>query len=185
MIRDDITDADVRMVLAVIGVRYPDSGATANLVREALQDGVWPIDEYRAIAALAEQEARALESLTFTCFRLANVARCLRWHPAGLGSWSPSDWCTAVMGELGELASLLKMRNRERDGLVGNKFSPSDQQIADELADVVTYLDLLAAALGVDLGRAVVEKFNAVSARNGFPDRLPVSALVSAGGGNG
>jgi len=110
--------------------------------------------------------------LTFAAFRAANVARCLKWHPQGIESWSPSDWLTALAGELGELASLLKMRNRERDGLPGNKFSPTDKQVADEIADVLTYLDLLAAALGVDLGRAAVEKFNEVSERVGFPDRI-------------
>lgn len=111
-------------------------------------------------------------ALTFDAFRAANVARCLKWHPQGIESWSPSDWLTAVAGELGELASLLKMRNRERDGLPGNKFSPSDKQVADEVADVMTYLDLLAYVLGVDLGRAAAEKFNEVSQRVGFPDRL-------------
>lgn len=118
-------------------------------------------------------ELLADDELTFNQFRAANVARCLKWHPAGIESWSPSDWMTAVTGELGELASLLKMRNRERDGLPGNKFSPTNKQVADELADVLTYLDLLAAALGVNLGAAAVEKFNEVSARVGFPDRLP------------
>ena len=115
-------------------------------------------------------------ALTFAAFRAANVARCVKWHPAGIESWSPSDWLTAVTGELGELASLLKMRNRERDGLPGNKFSPTDKQVADELADVLTYLDLLAAMLGIDLGRAAVEKFNEVSARVGFPDRIDLGA---------
>jgi NTP pyrophosphatase (non-canonical NTP hydrolase) len=110
--------------------------------------------------------------LTFAAFRAANVARCVKWHPLGIESWSPSDWLTAVTGELGELASLLKMRNRERDGLPGNKFSPSQKQVADEIADVLTYLDLLAAAMGVDLGRAATEKFNEISIRVGFPDRI-------------
>ena len=112
------------------------------------------------------------KQLTFAEFREANVDRCLKWHPQGLKSWSPSDWLTAVTGELGELASLLKMRNRERDGIPGNKFSPSDKQVADELADVLTYLDLLAAALDIDLGRAAATKFNEVSERVGFPDRI-------------
>jgi NTP pyrophosphatase (non-canonical NTP hydrolase) len=112
-------------------------------------------------------------SLTFDAFREANVTRCRKWHPEGIESWSPSDWLTAVTGELGELASLLKMRNRERDGLVGNKFSPTDEQIADEVADVLTYLDLLAFVLGVDMGSAAARKFNKISERNGFPDRLP------------
>lgn len=122
---------------------------------------------------LAASATQATTALTFDAFRRANVARCLKWHPAGIESWSASDWLTAVTGELGELASLLKMRNRERDGLPGNKFSPSQKQIADELADVLTYLDLLAEALGVNLGRAAVEKFNEVSERVGFPDRIP------------
>jgi NTP pyrophosphatase (non-canonical NTP hydrolase) len=115
-------------------------------------------------------------SLTFANFREANVTRCKKWHPDGIESWSSSDWITAVMGELGELASLLKMRNRERDGLVGNKFSPTDQQIADEIADTFTYLDVLAHVLGVDLGQAVAEKFNRISERSGFPDRINLPA---------
>ena len=115
------------------------------------------------------------KQLTFAEFRAANVARCIKWHPQGIESWSPSDWLTAVTGELGELASLLKMRNRERDGLPGNKFSPTDKQVADEIADMLTYLDLLAAALGVDLGFAVTQKFNEVSERVGFSDRIEMA----------
>jgi NTP pyrophosphatase (non-canonical NTP hydrolase) len=129
-----------------------------------------------AISPANDAQQPALPALTFDAFRAANVARCLKWHPEGLESWSPSDWLTAVTGELGELASLLKMRNRERDGLPGNKFSPTQKQIADELADVLTYLDLLAATLGVDLGRAAVQKFNEVSERVGFPDRIELAA---------
>jgi len=119
-----------------------------------------------------------MNDLTFSQFRKANVTRCLKWHPAGIQSWSSSDWLTAVTGELGELASLLKMRNRERDGLPGNKFSPTDKQIADEIADVLTYLDLLAASLDVDLGAAAAQKFNEVSERVGFPDRIPLQNLL-------
>lgn len=114
-------------------------------------------------------------NLTFSAFREANVARCIKWHPAGIESWSSSDWVTAIVGELGELAGLIKMRNRERDGLPGNKFSPTKEQIAKEAADVYTYLDLFCAAQGIDLGRAAAEKFNEVSARVGFPDRIDVT----------
>jgi NTP pyrophosphatase (non-canonical NTP hydrolase) len=118
--------------------------------------------------------AREAQALTFDTFREANVARCLKWHPQGIESWSPSDWVTAIVGELGEMASLIKMRNRERDGLPGNKFSPTDEQIGKEAADVFTYLDLFCAAQGIDLGRVVAAKFNEVSERVGFPDRLPL-----------
>jgi NTP pyrophosphatase (non-canonical NTP hydrolase) len=160
----------------------------AELVKSAVAEMRANADEYGEPPTLPEpspapapantvrvRAAVAGEPLTFDAFRAANIARCIKWHPAGIESWSPSDWLTAVTGELGELASLIKMRNRERDGLVGNKFSPTDQQMADEAADVLTYLDLLAYVLGVDLGRAAAEKFNRISERNGFPDRLPAA----------
>jgi NTP pyrophosphatase (non-canonical NTP hydrolase) len=142
--------------------------------------------EYRTLHALPQTDTpRSGDArLTFDAFRKANVARCVKWHPDGIASWSPSDWMTAVTGELGELASLLKMRNRERDGLAGNKFSPTQKQIADELADVLTYLDLLAEVLGVDLGAAAVEKFNEVSERVGFPDRIVLNPPADARDGD-
>lgn len=110
--------------------------------------------------------------LTFRHFSDINKARCERWHPAGIQSWSPSDWITAVAGEFGELASLIKMRNRERDGLVGNKFHPTDEMIGKEIADVVIYMDLFAQSMGIDLSTVLRKKFNEVSERNNFPERL-------------
>jgi NTP pyrophosphatase (non-canonical NTP hydrolase) len=44
--------------------------------------------------------------------------------------------------------------------------------LAEEIADTVTYADLLAAHYGIDLAAAVADKFNRVSRRQGFPDRL-------------
>lgn len=123
--------------------------------------------------AAREDEGR---SLTFSEFRRANATRCVKWHPEGIASWSASDWMTAIVGELGELASLIKMRNRERDGLPGNKFSPTDEQIANEAADVLTYLDLFCEMHGIDLGTAAARKFNEVSERVGFPDRITIAA---------
>lgn len=152
------------------------SSETASAYQIGHQAG-WEARDAAPPAAAPVAEPAAL---TFASFRAANVTRCLKWHPAGIESWSPSDWLTAVTGELGELASLLKMRNRERDGLPGNKFSPTDKMVADEIADVLTYLDLLAAALGVDLGAATVSKFNEVSERVGFPDRIPAAEPASA-----
>lgn len=120
-----------------------------------------------------------MSDLTFNEFRQANRERCLRWHPHGIESWSNSDWLVAIMGELGELASLIKMRNRERDGLTGNKFSPTDEQIEQESADVFTYLDLFCERNGIDLGMAAARKFNEVSDRCGFPDRIEVGEPVA------
>jgi hypothetical protein len=41
------------------------------------------------------------------------------------------------------------------------------RDVADELADVQIYLDLLAANLGVDLEHATISKFNEVSRKKG------------------
>jgi NTP pyrophosphatase (non-canonical NTP hydrolase) len=104
-------------------------------------------------------------SLTFDELRLANVERCeTAFHP--LDAWSPSDWAMASAGELGEACNLLKKRLRGE--------AIQDEAIGDELADTVIYLDLLAARLGIDLGEAVIRKFDVVSGRRGSPIRLGV-----------
>ena len=56
----------------------------------------------------------------------------------------------------------------------GSDWSPAQwlQAVVDELADVVIYLDILAMRLGVDLGAAVMDKFNRVSVRVGSTVRL-------------
>lgn len=98
-------------------------------------------------------------------FRNVNLARCE--DPTGFGKahasiskWSPADWMTAVVGELGELANLLKKQRR------GEDVDPQD--ICDEWADTFTYLDLLARRLAIDPEDAVMSKFNRVSDRIGW-----------------
>jgi NTP pyrophosphatase (non-canonical NTP hydrolase) len=44
--------------------------------------------------------------------------------------------------------------------------------LADELGDVLAYADLLAQHYGIELRRAVAVKFNRVSEREGFPERI-------------
>ena len=82
-----------------------------------------------------------------------------------------------MTGEVGEACNEIKKLNRLRDGLVGNK--PEDQDIAaiqaklaKELADIFGYLDLLATAADIDLEAAIRAKFNEVSDRVGFPEKL-------------
>ena len=89
-------------------------------------------------------------------------------HP--LHSWSLSDWMTATAGELGEAANLIKKLNRYRDGIKGNTLTVEElnNMLADELADVACYLDLLAQAAGFDLETIRENKFNKVSKRIGY-----------------
>ena len=118
-----------------------------------------------------------MADLNLAVLRHANLRRCGRWHPGGVHDWSLSDWGVATAGELGEALNVVKKLNRARDGLVGNAVGEAElrQALADELADVAIYLDIFAAAAGVDLAEAIVSKFNRTSEKNGFPDRLSAS----------
>lgn len=113
--------------------------------------------------------------MTFEQLRQANISRCSRWHPRGLNEWSLSDWAVATAGEMGEALNLVKKLNRERDGIVGNSLTTNElkSKLADELADVAIYLDIMAASEGIDLAQAIVTKFNRTSEKVGFPERLP------------
>jgi NTP pyrophosphatase (non-canonical NTP hydrolase) len=116
------------------------------------------------------------DGLTFNTLRSANVNRLptfknAKGEPAHSGpdgsDWSPAQWLQAVTGELGEYANLRKKYERgdidEEEFLVFAK---------EELADVVTYLDILAFRLGIDLGKAVIEKFNLISSRVKSPIKI-------------
>ena len=109
--------------------------------------------------------------LTFQELRNANMKRLPQFknkhgklaHSEPDGSdWSPAQWLQAVIGELGEYANLRK--KFERGDVDYVTFTAEARK---ELADVVTYLDILAFQLGINLDEAVRAKFNEVSARVG------------------
>lgn len=109
--------------------------------------------------------------MDFSTLRDANIRRLPQFknskgepaHSQPDGSdWSLAEWCNAVTGELGEAANLIKKVQRGDYTL-----DEARQDLADEFADIVTYLDILAMRAGVDLGEAVRNKFNLVSHRVG------------------
>lgn len=127
------------------------------------------------------------EGLTFNELRKMNLKRLphfknskgVRAHIQPDGSdWTPADWMVATLGELGEAANILK--KVRRGDLTLNEAMP---QLADELADVQIYLDIMAFQLGVDLGNATINKWNKVSQRTGSPLRL--GDLVKMGENHG
>lgn len=125
--------------------------------------------------------------LTFDALRTANVARCARWHSPGTVAWTGADWSNAMCGEAGETANVVKKLRRAETGTASARDPEPPKLLADlagEIADTIIYLDLLADHYGIDLAAAVAAKFNAVSDREGFPERLPApgpSRSVSVG----
>lgn len=109
--------------------------------------------------------------LSFRTLREANKKRLPQFknskglpaHSEPDGSdWTPAQWLQAVTGELGEYANIRKKFER------GDIDEAEFKQLAEaELADVQTYLDILAFRLGIDLGEATKRKFNQVSERVG------------------
>ena len=100
-------------------------------------------------------------------FSSVNRARCIKW----MGSKdSLQHHLIGLMEEFGELCSAIKKADRPTAD-VGNVPLDKDS-VASEIADVFIYLDLVAMHLGVDLTKAVTNKFNATSEKYGFPERL-------------
>jgi NTP pyrophosphatase (non-canonical NTP hydrolase) len=127
--------------------------------------------------------------LTFDELRAGNLARLPQFknskgekaHSEADGSdWQLSAWSNAVLGELGEVSEALSffvvlsmaLKHLGSSGNIIKKIERGDasleerrQDLADELADVQTYLDILAYRAGIDLGKATIKKWNEVSER--------------------
>ncbi len=117
--------------------------------------------------------------MIYKTLREANIARLPLFkgragqlaHSKPDGSdWKLSAWSNAVLGELGEAANLIKKIERGDMTL-----DVARMDLARELADVATYLDILAFRAGVDLEKAVEMKFNEVSDRIGVDVFLFIS----------
>src|SRR4051812_34002703 len=82
-------------------------------------------------------------NLSYRTLRKKDVQRCHDSFDDHLAKWSPNDWMTAVVGELGELANLLKKIHRGYDLTRGQTKEEMKKLLAKEWADTMLYLDLL------------------------------------------
>jgi NTP pyrophosphatase (non-canonical NTP hydrolase) len=133
-----------------------------------------------------------MPSLQFSRLREQNVARLERWHGAS-AAWTGADRGNSMAGEGGEameaafaiiqfgirvgiVANTIKKIRRHETGLGTSYNTPEllelKARLGEEAADVVIYADLLTHHYDIDLGLAVIDKFNKVSIGNGFPERL-------------
>lgn len=136
-------------------------------------------------------------SLDLAELRARNVSRLRRWHGDN-DDWTLADWSNAMCGEAGEAANVVKKIRRTESALWDKQKYPGDgasahakladlsaddaraalvEGLANELADIVCYADLLALHAGIDLAAAVIAKFNRVSAAQDFPERLGEASL--------
>jgi NTP pyrophosphatase (non-canonical NTP hydrolase) len=146
-------------------------------ILRATQDGIYtPREVWQAFRKQRLDTLMPLDlapiNLSFAQLRRANRARLPHFknrngnpaHSTPDGSdWCLAQWCNAVTGELGEAANIIKKIERGDFTL-----EQSRDSLARELADAVTYIDILAFRAGIDLGAATAEKWNEVSLRVGY-----------------
>jgi len=108
------------------------------------------------------------QGLTFGEFGKANRERCE--SPSGFGraldSTNIDSWGLAICGEAGEIAdTLYAIGHNPKKGL-------TLADVLDEVADVVSYCDLMAQRLGSTLEACLMAKWNRVSEKRDYPGRL-------------
>lgn len=132
-------------------------------------------------AQCAEMCEEAMKGLTPDSFlarlRAQSSARADTWH--GDDKWTILEWAGAMAGEAGEAANAAKKIRRVQQKIAKRaaEVAPDAMdtlrlKLAEEIADTLIYLDLLAAQADINIESAVTAKFNSVSEEFGFPQRL-------------
>lgn len=104
----------------------------------------------------------------YTSLREANLARQAKWDKGNKLTLSCRG--NELAGEVGEACNIMKKLERERLGIRGSR--ATREQLAEELADVMICVDLIAMSEGIDMEDAVRAKFNKTSEAVGLATRL-------------
>ncbi len=107
-------------------------------------------------------------SLSFSQLRRSNIERQHEWDSDNNISLSYRG--NELAGETGEACNIIKKIERERLGIKGSR--ATKDQLAEELADIIICTDLIAMHEGIDLAKAVQDKFNSTSKKVGLKTRL-------------
>lgn len=105
--------------------------------------------------------------MTFKEFQKLNKKRC---DDVFESKWPVQNWCLAIAGEAGELCNIVKKVIRGDFTLESKR-----EEILLEVADVITYCDLLISELEADTEQVLMTKFNLVSMRRGWKNNVPSS----------
>lgn len=105
--------------------------------------------------------------MNYSTLREANLARQKEWDKDAQITLSYRG--NELAGETGEACNIIKKLERERLGINGSRATV--EQLAEELADIVICVDLVAMDKGIDLDEAVKQKFNKTSEKVGLKTR--------------
>lgn len=94
---------------------------------------------------------------TLENLKIANRERCPLFG-SSIEDWNLPQWGNAVAGETGEMCNIIKKIDRGDFTLEEKR-----QDLADEVADQIIYLDMLCQKAGIDMEQAIISKFNKTS----------------------
>lgn len=103
-----------------------------------------------------------------SALRKANLARQAEWDIDSQITLAYRG--NELAGEVGEACNVIKKLERERMGIRGSRDTLA--HLAEELADILICVDLIAMAAGIDMDVAVRDKFNATSEKVGLKTRM-------------
>lgn len=104
--------------------------------------------------------------MTFEKFQALNARRELEAQKyEKCRSWGIAQWTLALAGEVGELANFVKKIER---GDYSDKDPYVRKQIAKELADIITYADLIYTKLEMQTEVELMDKFEEINQRIGW-----------------
>lgn len=109
-------------------------------------------------------------TLTFDNFSYLNARRCVEGFGRKLNFDSAVVHTLAACGEVGEMAQEIKR-------ILDTGSEPTEEQVEklmNEVADAITYLDLIPSHLGQKTSDILTRKFNVVSDRIGTKIKIPV-----------
>lgn len=132
-------------------------------------DEEWEFDNFRRATVEEVLEFSDAFDNAFDELRRANIARQIEWD-TGTEKVSALFKTTEAAGEFGEMCNVVKKLERERLGMKGSR--DTVEHLAEEMADVIICVDLIAEYYGIDLWQAVRSKFNKTSEKNGFKTML-------------
>jgi NTP pyrophosphatase (non-canonical NTP hydrolase) len=117
------------------------------------------------------------QHLSFATLIEANRIRQKEWDPAAAISLSYRG--NELAGEVGEACNVIKKLDREKLGIRGSR--DTVEHLAEELADVIICVVLIAIAMNIDLEHIIAAKFNATSVENNLKTMIGAGDVVFNG----
>lgn len=100
--------------------------------------------------------------------RIANIERQKEWDPNNIITLEYRG--NELAGEVGEACNNIKKLVREGMGLRGTR--TNNCELAEELADIIICVDLIAMMQHINLQEIIKNKFNATSEKYGLKTKL-------------